>query len=320
MNFLSSVKFSIIVLLLITTASLIGTFIEQNKASQFIYHSFWFLGLIILFSINITLCTVKRLKNITKKNIGFLATHLSIIVILIGALVSITMGEKGSLMLYEGHSSDRFFLSQDKSVPLPFTLKLNDFILEFYNEGSGKLLIKSKEEKEYQEYPINAGSEIDYRGKKVKILQYLPDFEINLETKKATSKSDVPNNPALQVEVVSGHGGNRTKWLFAKFPDFHGKDNDDIEMKFVTGGGRIKDFKSELEVSENGKKVLTKTIEVNDPLTYKGYKIYQSSYDDQNLAWSGLQIVRDPGLVFVYIGFALLILGVVFIFYIKPIL
>ena len=42
--------------------------------------------------------------------------------------------------------------------------------------------------------------------------------------------------------------------------------------------GRVKDYYSELEVFEDGKKVLEKTIEVNYPLEYKGVVFYQSSW------------------------------------------
>jgi cytochrome c biogenesis protein len=41
---------------------------------------------------------------------------------------------------------------------------------------------------------------------------------------------------------------------------------------------RPKDYKSWLSVLENGKTILQKTIEVNDPLIYKGIYFYQSSY------------------------------------------
>jgi cytochrome c biogenesis protein len=39
-----------------------------------------------------------------------------------------------------------------------------------------------------------------------------------------------------------------------------------------------REFSSELVILEDGKEVLTKRIEVNDPLTYKGITFYQSSY------------------------------------------
>lgn len=43
-------------------------------------------------------------------------------------------------------------------------------------------------------------------------------------------------------------------------------------------GGRPKDYESDLVVLDGGREVLTKTIRVNDPLEYRGYKLYQSSY------------------------------------------
>jgi len=53
---------------------------------------------------------------------------------------------------------------------------------------------------------------------------------------------------------------------------------DRFEISFYKGGGRPKEFVSELTVIENGQEVMQKTIEVNDPLFYKGLTFYQSSY------------------------------------------
>jgi len=41
-----------------------------------------------------------------------------------------------------------------------------------------------------------------------------------------------------------------------------------------------KDYKSTLTVFENGKKIITKIIEVNHPLTYKGFVFYQESFGE----------------------------------------
>ncbi|MCI5131200.1 MAG: hypothetical protein D3904_06675 [Candidatus Electrothrix sp. EH2] len=43
-------------------------------------------------------------------------------------------------------------------------------------------------------------------------------------------------------------------------------------------GGMPKDYLSGLTILEDGKEILTTTIEVNKPLTYKGVTFYQSSY------------------------------------------
>lgn len=43
--------------------------------------------------------------------------------------------------------------------------------------------------------------------------------------------------------------------------------------------GAPKEYQSELVILENDKEILTKVIEVNDPLTYKGWTFYQSSFE-----------------------------------------
>jgi cytochrome c biogenesis protein len=53
---------------------------------------------------------------------------------------------------------------------------------------------------------------------------------------------------------------------------------DDFEVSFYEGSQRPKDFTSQLVILENGREVLKKQIEVNDPLSYKGLTFYQSNY------------------------------------------
>ena len=80
----------------------------------------------------------------------------------------------------------------------------------------------------------------------------------------------------------------------------------------------IKDYKSHLQIIENDKVVLEKTIEVNAPLSYKGYSFYQASYDPNDMTYTLLQVVNDPGVPVVYAGFALMILGLTIVFYVCP--
>jgi cytochrome c biogenesis protein len=60
---------------------------------------------------------------------------------------------------------------------------------------------------------------------------------------------------------------------------------------------RVMDWHSELTVIENSREVLTRTIEVNAPLRYKGYNIYQSAFgtDWQGAARVTLQLSRADG-------------------------
>lgn len=58
-------------------------------------------------------------------------------------------------------------------------------------------------------------------------------------------------------------------------------------------------------------------IEVNKPVEWEGWKIYQASYDEHQGKWSDisiLELVRDPWLPVVYIGIGLMMQGAVCLF------
>jgi len=83
----------------------------------------------------------------------------------------------------------------------------------------------------------------------------------------------------------------------------------------------IDQYISHVRVVENGQPVVTKAIQMNDPLKYKGYTFYQSSYESEAgdaSRYSILSVKRDPGVWFVYLGFGMLTLGLVVVFYVNP--
>lgn len=67
---------------------------------------------------------------------------------------------------------------------------------------------------------------------------------------------------------------------------------DDFELETYEGTSQAKDFRSALVIIEDGKEVLSKTIEVNDPLRYKGITFYQSSYGETGQG-SKLQLLLE---------------------------
>jgi cytochrome c biogenesis protein ResB len=125
---------------------------------------------------------------------------------------------------------------------------------------------------------------------------------------------DIAGRPAVEIEIEAN--GEKTEHLiWADTPlDVPGY------RLFYAQEERVRDFYSVLEVVDDGKVVLEKKIEVNDPLRYGGYTFYQSSYDSKGLSWSGLQVRNDPGVPLVYAGFAVQLLGMIVIFYINPLI
>lgn len=75
-------------------------------------------------------------------------------------------------------------------------------------------------------------------------------------------------------------------------------------------GGEIKQFFTTISFLEKDRVVQTKTISVNHPASYKGIKVYQSTFESTpNGNVSGLTVKKEPYLHFVWVGFAFLSAG-----------
>ncbi|MFL5362377.1 MAG: cytochrome c biogenesis protein ResB [Myxococcales bacterium] len=59
-------------------------------------------------------------------------------------------------------------------------------------------------------------------------------------------------------------------------------------------------------------------VSVNDPMTFNGWTLYQVNYNPEDPGYSGLEAVYDPGVAWVFAGFALISLGVFYMFYVEP--
>ena len=175
-------------------------------------------------------------------------------------------------------------------------------------------------------WEINKEYNIGKTGQQMKIVKYFPSYSVRREVVRKSDNHkghDHPpgehvGNPAIFVEI-DGPRGRVEDWILPESPAKWYPDKN-FAILYERAGMAVKDYKSILRVVENGNTVLTKTIEVNDPLKYKGYVFYQSSYDPEGERYTGLQVTKNPGLVVVYSGFIILCVGVVFIFYVKPFL
>ncbi len=264
-DFFCSLKLAIIILILLATTSIIGTVIEQNKSPQEymqnygmsestykaldtlqffdMYHSYWFLSLMGLFAVNLICCSIKRLPRIVK-------------IVREPTLVAEdnlfrTFSNKGEVVAAGTLESVR-----DKVV----ALLSSKFASPVVTEQDGKIYLFSQKGalSRFGVYVTHTSILIIFLGAMIG----------NIWGYKA------------YVNIVEGKSINSV-WPRAgeqQIPIGFELRCDNFEVTFYEGGGRPKDFKSDLVVLENGQEVLKKTIEVNDPLTYKGLTFYQSSY------------------------------------------
>lgn len=300
-----------------------------------VYGSWWFRLLLILLMVNLVVCSSSRLpgfldqKGLTKKEwIGRLGphlTHFSLIVILAGSLIGNLWGFKGYVNIPQGEAAsavavrdshqlldldftircDKFEISyypgtqmvkeylsdlvvlENGHEVLKKTIQVNDPFkfkgISFYQSSYGFIPPKPGESKAELEIFPKGNSSVGFRlqiaegetreipgtNHRVQLVSFVPDFALDKENR-IISKSDQPNNPAVQVNIFQNGKLSFKGWSFLKFPDFHGSKDDSYRVKL---------------------------------LNYSGGSHY-----------TGLQVVKDPGVWVVWTGFGLLIIGLCFAF------
>lgn len=243
--------------------------------------------------------------------LGFLITHASIVIILVGGIV---VGRLG----FKEHRK----ISVGETINVPnsdFQAKVEDFNVEFYpdlrtpKEYITKLTIiedgesavtgniemnhplKYRGIKFYQmsyglintaeielakkltgevlgRFKIDAGELVEVPNSQMKIMVAMYVPDFVIdESGKVGTRSMNPNNPAVLLELYEGDVLRDRTWSFLNFPDFHGSSQSDYSLKFLS----------------------------IEPAKY----------------YTELQISRDPGLPVIWIGCLIMMAGLFLSFY-----
>jgi cytochrome c biogenesis protein len=251
-KYFSSVKLAIVLLIIITLASVAGTLIPQQRSPeeyiarfgqwanllqrlQFtnLYKSLWFSALLFLFALNIIVCTLDRLSPKLKKTFR---PRLAV------------------------EAKDIAVLKIKEKLKKPMSL-----------DPARELVKKELSSRHYRIKETKKENKIFLYARK-RVLGWFG--------------ADIVHLGILIIiagGIISGIGGFRWNMTFSegRILDVPRADFklrlDKFETEYYPSG-MVKDWKSTLTVFENGKPVLNKIIEVNHPLSYKGFVFYQSSY------------------------------------------
>jgi len=307
LRFLASARLTAIVLIVIAGVSAYGSLLTAQRSAM-VYSSDAFALLLALLFVNLLLGIVTRLR----RTPADLLIRAGFILVLLGAFSGRMWGERGVAQLYQGQETAEFKGPQGSIVSPGFALRLDRFEVERYPHGELELGIRAADGDDMTLYPVRMGEWVGPESLRVKPLRYLPDFKMDAEGNIHT-KSSEPNNPALEVEVEAG-GESESGWLFARFPHFPPVGLSKTLRTgrivfFDRGSEQVRSYRSEVTLLREGCSLASGTVEVNRPMKFGGYRIYQSAYDPVGWQWSGLEIVRDPGLPLVYLGYLCLALG-----------
>ncbi|HAR44231.1 MAG TPA: hypothetical protein DCS07_16625 [Bdellovibrionales bacterium] len=107
-QFIASVKMAVPLMVALALIVAVGTVIESRYNAQvaglLVYRSGWFEWLLILLGVNVLASALIRFPY-QQKHLGFVITHLGLVVLLIGAVMTSELGLDGSLRVVEGQQN-----------------------------------------------------------------------------------------------------------------------------------------------------------------------------------------------------------------------
>ena len=336
--FFSSLKLTIPLLIVLAALSVIGTLITQNaseaeylqrysKETYYIfkvlglfnmYHSWWFVGVLILLAINIVACSWKRLPGVwqqVRKNksgyarLGTYLTHLSVLLILVGGLIGALWGFKGYVQIVEGEVVKGIFLNnpQQAMKPLGFQVRCDAFHVDFYPDGSPREYVSTLTFFDggrvvLDQVPLRVNHPISYKGLTFYQASYGMHIFPIVEVKKSGGKG-APYTMQLSQGEAQPIPGTQTQLGFMHYRDqVHGH-GEAILLVLFPPDSEPEGFW--LLRRDPG----AEALQVGDfSFVFKG--VEQTYY-------TGIQVTHDPGVSVVWVGCSLLVIGMVVTFTLR---
>jgi len=392
-NFFISVKLAIFTLIALAVASIFGTIVEQNlppekyheiyedwayalmdRINLFdMYHSWWFLALLVLFTVNLTCCTLDRFPRMLKvvrnprtklddslektlpladrwkkkgspaewapkyaaalsaavgktrvteeagelhlysetgvaSRFGVYVTHLSIIIIFLGAIIGNVAGFKGFVNIPEGESVTQVPVrGGTRMQDLGFTLRCNSFRVETYPSGQPKAYISDLSVLEggrevLRKKDLVVNDPLQYKG----IWFYQSSYG---QAGGTTAKVEVRRPDGSPVRVLSLPPNEP-----ASLPGYGTLSGVNFDRNYQGGGPAL-----QVILEKPGKpRSIFWLVQGKPDLDRQRNDSLVLSFDGLNTRmFTGLQVARDPGVNVVWLGCALMVIGIIMAFFLS---
>ena len=155
------------VILMMAAATIIEKLYGTDRAMSVVYHSPLFIALWAVAAISGVWMLIRR-KTLRKPATFFL--HISFVLILAGALVTMLAGKSGMMELRRGLVSNEWTSDKGFRQRLPFTLQLKEFKVEYYqgtddpSDYISKVVLKDSRSDTEREYTISMNNILKYDG------------------------------------------------------------------------------------------------------------------------------------------------------------
>lgn len=367
-KYMSSIRLSVILLILITAGSFLGTvYIKYD-----VYHSFPFQALIGLLALNLVFCSVDRIPKIyrrlekQKRNFQEASTagmhasveirmsgsledvarqaesvlsrvvggvkksagqgsmvlyswrnafaeygpyviHLAVLVIIAGGMIGSVFGYKGVVDLAEGERSEHIQTWDGRRIlPLGFSILCLVFEVDYYESGQPKSY-RTRLAVADEEGSVKAGSVIEvnhpwfYEG----IGFYQQSWGI--ERRYLFTLTDVSDGSTDSAEIFLGERFEPEEFGLAFMPVM-----DSLDMDSEPGRLGADVF---AHVFLKGNLVGHVRLKEGKPEEFDGYSLIFRRLPAR--VWTGIEVVKDPGVEVVWAGFALFCAGLIMSFMLR---
>jgi cytochrome c biogenesis protein len=239
--------------------------------------------------------------------LGAYIVHLSILVIVLGAIVGNYFGFKAFVMLPEGQSTKTVYDQKNsESIPLPFELICENFNLEYYENGTPREyksnLIVLEGTEEVVKKSITVNNPLKYKGITFYQASYQPingEYTVDILQQSKLDQNSINGKIFSKPsrEAVWEEGGASFE-IVASSNDGHG--HGPYKIKF----------------DDTDNKPIYFSAQDNSPYTFDRNSASYSFTINQRYA-TGLQVAKDPGVWLVYFGSALMLLGLYAAFFMS---
>lgn len=255
--------------------------------------------------------------------LGVYITHLSVLIIFIGAIIGIFFGFSAFLNLPEGSASPVAYKDRGVEVPLGFEIRCDNFDVDYYPNSDMPRAYQSwltvfKNGKEVMKKSIVVNDPLTYEG----ITFYQSSFG---------TVPDSMNNGIFVFRLVSKDG---------KTAEINSKLGEKFTIPGTSVEGRISNFSPAFSIDQSGR-AFTYDEQMINPAVYIEFsesgttkfsgwllKRYPNTWnlpdgnkveflDFWGVQYTGLQVRKDPGVLIVYLGCIIMAAGLYITFFMS---
>ena len=269
---------------------------------------------------------------------GSTVVHVSILIFLLGGLVSLITGQRGYIVLEKGQSSSDVTLYNESTIPLGFEIKLNQFEVEFYEDHPGRPKsykssvtvsepVKGIYDKDIMvNHPLMAQDFTIYQssyGVSENSRSFSEDDTVRVDINLKGAPDEMPPIVTLDMAQgklysIPGFGDSLAVRLDRVYRDFKrlqsvsGETNPAIKVDvLVNGETRWNVFAFQKFPG------LNMPMDQDLNFLFTMHDIIQSG-EEKTEYYTVLGVVKDRGIPIMWIGAILMMMGLLFSFYIRP--